>query len=360
MNDAKGKSGGGRRWSAASDDEELRASGTVIAVVVALSVFIYLVREILLPFVFAGIIAYVCTPLVDWLTARMRWPRWIFATLVLVGLIGIAVLAGLLGWKPLLNEVSRTAGDLKGTLEPLIKQFIGDKSFQLLGESVDASQIATSMSDGVRDWFSTTGNMLQTLIYGFAGMFAFILSWVLLGYCLIDAPKISEGVFWLVPPHHRAFVHRVWDDLNPVLRRYFIGVACVVLYATVFAYIGLSFFLHLHHAFVLALLTGVLEVIPIFGPFASATIAGLVAVKGATSAWDIVAYVIYAVLLRISIDEFFAPIVLGKAAVIRPVMVIFCFLAGGVLFGLVGIVLAVPVALAVKMSLYEIYKKRGG
>ena len=358
MKDAKMRHGGGRRSSAASRDrEELRASATAIGVVVSLTIFIYLVRDILLPFVFAGILAYVCTPLVDWLAARVRWPRWLFAVTVLVVLMALAVIVGLLGWRPLLHEVARTAADLKGTVQALLKQFMGDNSFKLLGQTIDAGQIAISVSDGVRDWFSARGSMLEALVYSFAGMFAFILSWVLLGYFLIDAPKISEGLFWLVPPHHRPFVHRVWDDLNPVLRRYFIGVALVVLYAAIFAYIGLGFFLHLPHAAFLALLTGVFEVIPIFGPFASATIAGLVAVREAASAWDIVAYVTYAVLLRVSIDEFYAPIVLGKAAYIRPVMVIFCFLAGAVLFGIVGIVLAVPVALTVKVSLYELYKR---
>jgi len=51
--------------------------------------------------------------------------------------------------------------------------------------------------------------------------------------------------------------------------------------------------------------------------------------------------------------------VLGKAAYLPPVMVIFCFLAGGMLFGIVGVVMAVPVALAVKALLGEVYREEG-
>ena len=69
------------------------------------------------------------------------------------------------------------------------------------------------------------------------------------------------------------------------------------------------------------------------------------------------AYVIYAAALRISIDQFFGPIVLGKAARIRPVVVIFCFLTGGLLFGVVGIMLAVPVALAIRTTLAVLYQE---
>lgn len=357
MRNPKRSPGRDRQSAASRGSTELRSSATVIGVIVALAVFIYLVRDILLPFVFAGILAYVCTPLVEWLAARTKGPRWLFATVVLLVLLGLVTLVGLFAWRPLLHEAVHTAADLQGRVETLLRQLIGNRSFQLLGSTVDAGRIAQSVSDGVRGWFGARGSVLTTLAYSFAGMFAFILSWVLLGYLLIDARRVSAGLFWLVPPHHRPLVHRVWNDLNPVLRRYFIGVAMVVVYAAIFAAVGLGLILHLHHAVLLALLTGVLEVVPIFGPFASAVIAGLVAVRQAAGAGDIIAYVIYAVALRVTIDEFVAPMVLGKAAHLPPVLVIFCFLAGAVLFGVVGIVLAVPVALTLKLSLRALYRE---
>jgi predicted PurR-regulated permease PerM len=59
--------------------------------------------------------------------------------------------------------------------------------------------------------------------------------------------------------------------------------------------------------------------------------------------------------LRLSIDQLLGPIVLGKASRVHPVGVIFCFLAGGMLFGIVGIILAVPVALVVRTTLAILY-----
>ena len=340
-----------------SDDrQELRASATVIGVVVALTIFVYLIRDILLPFVFAGILAYVCTPLVDWLAVRTRWPRWLFAVTVLLVLMALTAIFGILGGPPLAREIARASGDLQGTVEALMRQFMGNGTFTLLGETIGDRSPDSVGADGVRSWFAARDSGIALAALSFAVLFGFILSWVLLGYLLIDARRVSEGLFWLVPPHHRAFVYRVWSDLNPVLRRYFVGVALVVLYASIVAYIGLGLILHIHHAVFLALLTGMLEVIPIVGPGASAIIAGLVAVHEAQSAWNIIAYVIYASALRISIDQFFGPLVLGKAAFIRPALVIFCFLAGGLLFGVVGVVLAVPVALTIKSSLAELYK----
>jgi predicted PurR-regulated permease PerM len=123
------------------------------------------------------------------------------------------------------------------------------------------------------------------------------------------------------------------------------------------AYLGLGLVLGLHHAFILALLTGVLEIIPLVGPLSAAVIAGLVAVQQAASSWDIWGYVIYATVLRLSIDQLVGPIVLGNAARLRPVLVMFCFLVGGALFGVVGVILAVPTALAVKVTLSVLYSE---
>jgi predicted PurR-regulated permease PerM len=345
--------------SVGHDRQELRASATVVGVVVALIIFVYLVREILLPFVFAGILAYIFTPLVDWLTLRTRGPRWLFAVAVLLAIMVLAAIFGILGGPPLAHEIAHAGADLQGTVEALARQFLGNGTFTLLGETVSAQRIGVSVAAGVRAWFDAPGSAIAVTVWSFVVLFGFILSWVLLGYLLIDAHRIADGLFWLVPPHHRPFVHRVWNDLDPVLRRYFVGVALVIIYASLVAYIGLGLILHIHHAVFLALLTGMLEVIPIVGPGAAAVIAGLVAVHQAQSAWSIIAYVIYASALRISIDQFFGPIVLGQAAYVRPVLVIFCFMTGGLLFGVVGVVLAIPVALAIKASLAELYRETG-
>jgi len=67
------------------------------------------------------------------------------------------------------------------------------------------------------------------------------------------------------------------------------------------------------------------------------------------------AYALYAIALRISIDQLFGPLALGTAARLHPVLVIFCFLSGALLFGVVGVIMAVPVALTVKITLALLY-----
>jgi predicted PurR-regulated permease PerM len=132
-------------------------------------------------------------------------------------------------------------------------------------------------------------------------------------------------------------------------------VIVVVVYAASAAYVGLGLVLGIPHAAILALLTGVLEMIPVVGPGAAAVIAGLVAVHYATGVGPIIAYALYAAALRLSIDQLFGPLVLGTAAQVHPVVVILCFLAGGLLFGIPGVILAIPVALTVRVTLAILY-----
>jgi len=63
----------------------------------------------------------------------------------------------------------------------------------------------------------------------------------------------------------------------------------------------------------------------------------------------------FAIALRVSIDNVVGPIVLGEAAHIHPVVVIMSFVCGAILFGVVGLLIAVPVAVCIKVTLEEYY-----
>ncbi len=310
---------------------------------------------ILLPFLLSGLVAYIFTPVVNRLAARTRISRSFFAVLLFAILVSIAVLAAFLGLRPLLREFARALADLQTTIGSLAQAAIGDRSVKVFGEPMNAAQLAQAAVSALREWIGQPGKMLLIGEIAFSTMFGFFLSVVLLFYFLYSGPRVMRGLLWLVPPAQRPLILDIWSKLDPVLRRYFIGVFVVVAYAATAAYVGLGVVLHIPHAVFLALLTGFLEMIPVVGPGASALIAGLVAVRYATGIGPIIGYAIYATALRLSIDQLLGPLVLGHAARLHPVVIIFCFIAGGMLFGIPGVVMAVPVALSVKICLAVLY-----
>lgn len=338
------------------DSGETRA---VIQAAAGLVIFVYFIKFILLPFVLAAIVGYICTPLIDWLAARTRWPRVLFAVVLFLLIGGAAALALIFAATHLLVEVRDIGADLQGALEKLVGQALGGAPIHLFARSFSAEQIAQWLLECLRDWVGQAGGPAVFLGYGLGGVMGVFLTAVLLFYFLADGRRVARGLFWLVPPHRRALVERIWARLDPVLLRYFLGVLGVVAYATAAAYLGLGVILGIRHALPLALLTGILETLPVIGPTSAAVLAGLVALRSATGIMSVLAYALYAILLRLSIDQIVGPIVLGRAAHVHPVLVIFCFLAGGIVLGVPGVILGVPVALLVKSTLATLYGEDG-
>jgi predicted PurR-regulated permease PerM len=245
--------------------------------------------------------------------------------------------------------------DFEGTVRELATQLIGDQKINVFSQPIDASELAQRVTSDIRERLGQPGTVAIIAGSAFATMFGSTLSIILLLYFLLSGPTIVRGLLQLAPPQQRPFMIHVWSQLDPVLKRYFIGVLLVVIYAAAAAYIGLGLVLRLPHAVFLALLTGVMEVIPVIGPMAAALTAGLVAARHAAGIGAILGYALYATLLRLSIDQLFGPLVLGKAAQVHPVVVIFGFLVGAYLFGIVGVVLAIPVAIAIRTTLRLLY-----
>ncbi len=334
------------------DADSTRLTFAVLLIVVG---FLYAVQWILLPFVVAGVVAYLCTPVVDWLRTKGRLPRWLGSLVVLAALGSLVALVFHLGLPPLLRQLGEVVKDLKGTLEALVRVVIGDRTVQLFGQQMTAADLAQRGADNVQQWLGQPGRIAVLAAAGISTVFSAILTAVLVFYFLLDGGRIVAGLIRLAPPRRRPLLERLRRNIDPVLKRYFLGVAVVVVYTWIAAYVGLGIVLGLHHALLLALLTGFLELIPVVGPGASAVIAGMVAVHAANNLWSIVAYTIYAILLRISIDQLLGPYVLGRAARVHPTLVMFGFLSGGLLFGVPGVILAVPGILAFKIGLATIY-----
>jgi len=334
------------------DPGEIRA---VILAAAALTVFLYFIKLILLPFILPAILAYICTPALDWLAKRTRWPRLLFAVAFFVVIVAIGTLFVVFAARRIAIEAQGLAEDLQGMLENFVGQAIASHPIQLLGVSVNAHQIVQSVLERIREWIGQTDQLALFTGYGLAAIMGAFLSVVLLFYFLATGPRIAGGLLWIAPPHRRPLVRRIWTRLDPVLMRYFLGMIVVVIYAATASYVGLGFFLGIQHAILLALLTGILEIMPVIGPTSAAIIAGLISLRTATGFMSILDYALYATALRLSIDQLVGPIVLGTAAHVHPVLIIFCFLAGGIVFGIPGIILAVPVALLIKSALATLY-----
>jgi predicted PurR-regulated permease PerM len=325
----------------------------IAAVLAVLAVLLYEIRIALLPFVFAVAVAFVLDPLIKKLQQRLglrRWPIAVgFYIMILALLGGAGYWIATAAVPDLMNVVARAPELLKHFLEELM----GSKGITVLGKTYTPDEVVSALGGALAGMFGATAieKIAGTAISIVFGTF---LTLVLMPYFMISAPRLASGAIWLLPPERRRSVEDLLPRIVPVLRRYFVGLAIVVSYTSIVAWIGFGPVFHLPHAVLLAIAVGLLELIPVIGPFASATMVGIIAIQQ-SGIWEAGLLFAFAIGLRLSIDNLVGPIVLGEAARIHPVVVIISFVCGAILFGVVGLLIAVPVAVCIKVALQHYY-----
>lgn len=335
-----------------------KISGWPIAAAVAvLCIFLYYVRVVLLPFVIAGALGFLLRPLVTMLGMRMRRaPRWVSALIVYI--LALACVGSAAYWLAPLIATDFT--DLVDRTPDLLHHMVGLFStggrIIVIGKTFDADSVVETLLQAMRSYLLSPAGLAIGSI-GIAVIFAGILVLVLLAYFLFSGPGLGARALWIVPPNHRAEVHRLAVKIEPLLRRYFLGLILVVAYTSAMAWLVFTFVFDLPHAALLGITVGVLELVPVLGPATSIALVGLAATQQ-SSAMAMAGLVAFAIVLRLSIDQVVGPLVLGRATYLHPAVIIFAFLSGAAFLGILGLVLAVPVAATIKIILSHYYEER--
>ncbi|HSZ56094.1 MAG TPA: AI-2E family transporter [Tepidisphaeraceae bacterium] len=330
------------------------SGGGVAGLVVAGCVLAYLLRYVLLPFVFAGALAFLSRPLMRRLQRNLSFPRWLAALLTFVSFLGMLALAGWGIERLALPELTQLMTDSRATIQKLIEGAFDGRELQLPGKRLTARQLADELNGALEHVGDNPEQIIGFAVLGFGAMMGGVLTCALFGFFLFTGRQVTQGMLWLVPPPYRPLARSLALKVDPVLARYLEGVFIIVLFTTTVTFIVTGLVFHVSHAFFLSLAVGLLELIPVIGPILSFIAFGLVAVQQ-TSFAMIIWFGVFAIALRLAIDQLVGPVVLGRAAEIPPVVVIFAFLAGGTLYGFLGVLLAIPVAATVKIVLADVY-----
>lgn len=317
---------------------------------------LYAVRYALLPFVVALAIAFVVEPIVGGLQRRFGGRRWAAALVAYLALLAAFAAAAYWIGSAAAADLGSFLRHLPVVMHDLAAAVIGPQGGEFFGQTVTPDTVVRQLGDWVGGVLGV-GAAVKAAALGAALLLGGFLTLVLLGFFLISGPRLASGAVWLVPPERRASVERLLPRIVPALRRYLVGVLAVVLYTGAVAWIGFGPVFHLPHAVVLAIAVGILETVPVAGPGAAAVLVGVTALQQHTVA-AMLTLIGFVILLRLSIDNLVGPIVLGQAARLHPVVVIFSFIVGAMLFGIIGLILAVPVAVSIKIVLQHYYSER--
>jgi predicted PurR-regulated permease PerM len=325
----------------------------IAAVLAVLAVLLYEIRIALLPFVFAIAVAFVLEPVIQTVQRRLGSPRWPIAVALYLLLLMLLAAAGYWVSTSAVPAVMHIVAQAPDILRHFLGEILGDQGITIFGQTYTADKVVAALG-GIMAGMAGISAVERAVGLALSVIFGTFLTLVLMPYFMISAPRLAAGTIWLLPPERRRPVQDLLPKIIPVLRRYLVGVGIVVTYTAVVAWIGFGPIFHLPHAVLLAITVGILELIPVIGPFMSATIVGVIAIQEQGIVEAVLLFG-FAIALRLSIDNLVGPIVLGEAARIHPVIIIISFVCGAILFGVVGLLIAVPIAVCIKITLQHYY-----
>jgi predicted PurR-regulated permease PerM len=322
---------------------------------------LYWLRTMILPFVVGLVLAYLLTPLVLWLEAKLpprrKWPNFRRVMSVIISIIVLVVIVGALGY--FVVETVRTASL---SLLESAPYFIGQSLIEIqewFNSVIESLPVewqqeinAEIVNAGV-----TLGDNIRTALMGavtsipatFVTIMGFAVLPFFLFYLLKDSEKLKRGFLSFFPERSIIHVQNVFAIVERVLGWYIRAQLMLGLIVAYFTFIGLHI-LGVPYKLALALLAGVGEMVPIVGPWISGGIAVIVtlAVMPDKAIWVAVLFVC----IQLLENNLFVPKIQSAYLRIHPAVMIFLLVFGTYIAGFWGLLVIGPLT----ATLYEIFK----
>lgn len=324
---------------------------------------IVLLKTISLPIILTGIVFYLLNPVVDFLERRRirRIYSILLLYLLIIGLITITIVSIIPFLKEQIMSLIDNIPRYVDVVEDQTKQLIGSNFVNQAQQTmnINISDLATKVSDQaatiVNSTFTGVGNFIGALT-------EIIISIVtvpfILFYLLKDGKKLPVYILKFVPTRLKEQTYTVLSEMNHRLSSYIRGQIIVSFCIGFLLFIG-YLIIGLDYASLLAVIAACTSIVPYLGPTIAITPAIIIAIV--TSPLMLLKLVIVWTIVQLIEGKLISPQIMGKNLHIHPITIIFLLLTAGKLFGVVGIILAIPGYAVVKVittHLFDWFKMR--
>lgn len=317
--------------------------------------FLWLFSAVLTPFVLGITIAYLLDPLVRWLEAR-KIGRTAAAVLILtIFFVGVSLLLLLL-IPPLYRELSQLANQAPGYLQALadrLQPYL-DTVEQELQDGALNERVREALGSNMGNAINLGSGLLSGLLSGGRAMIGFlsllVVTPLVAFFMMREWQRVIDRIDGLIPRHNyneiRELVVRIDRKISGFVRgQLLVALSLGVLYAVALSFAGLDF------SVLIGLGAGLLSIIPLFG-----SIVGLLA--SVIVAWFQTSDIAYVALIagiflvgQLLEGNVITPKLLGGSVGMHPLWILFSIMAGASLLGILGMMIAVPVAAAIGVLL---------
>lgn len=333
--------------------------GTIFKVIFVflLAYFVYLVRDLVLVIVASVVIASAIEPITRWFQSK-RVPR--VLGVLIVYLVAILMFTGLV--YSFLPELIKDVRDVIDRLPSYVQSLnsvdgIRDNSTlsNVINQTLSSSGIDQivnqlgNMSDATFGFFSVASTI-------FGGVLSLLLIIVLSFYLAVQEDGVADFIKIVIPIKHEKYALDLWKRAQEKIGFWMQGQLILSVIVAVILYLGLSI-LSVPNALLLALVGGLFELIPVFGPILSSIPAIAFGLVDGGLTKGLLVMGLYIIVQQFE-NHLLYPLVVKKIVGIPAIVVIVSLIVGLQIAGFIGAIISVPVAAAVMEILNDIEKSK--
>ncbi|MFC2126853.1 AI-2E family transporter [Bacteroidota bacterium] len=344
-------------------DSKSLANGIIRALLIitgslATLYFLYLIKSVLIYIAIASVFALIARPIIRFLKGKLKFPNTlaVIATMALfiLSLVGLTSMFIPLILKQGENLSLLNTVEFKQDIEVLFQQvnlYFLDRGINLFDQFKNLDLMSN---------FKNIPNIFNTILGGIGSISMGLFSVLFITFFFMkDTQLMHNGIFLLLPDNEEARVAKSFERIKELLSRYFIGLVFQItilflIYTIVLLVFGIE------NALVIAFLCAILNLIPYIGPLIGGflmlvlTMTENIGLNFQTEILPTTMYVMTGYIIAQLVDNFFSqPVIFSKSVKSHPLEIFLIIIIGGILFGVLGMVVAVPTYTAIKVILKE-------
>ncbi|WP_370519528.1 AI-2E family transporter [Listeria sp. PSOL-1] len=343
--------------------------GLLILLLVALNIFMLtkisfvfyplgvIIETVAAPIILAGISYYLFNPMIDFLE-RKGWRRGLAIGLLYLIIVGaLVVLFSFIvpAVRDQLMSLFKNFPKYWDQMTQRLTEFSQSPLFDQIKDKLNHNMndimktISQKSSSVVTSAINSIGNIVGTVT---EVVLAIVTTPLILFYLLKDGKKLPDFILKLLPVNSRAHTRQVLIESNHQISSYIRGQIIVSFCIGILLFIG-YLIIGLPYALTLAIIAACTSIVPYLGPAIAITPALIISVV--TSPWLLLKLIIVWIVVQLLEGKFISPQVMGKSLKVHPITILFVILVSGKLFGVVGVIFAVPGYAVLKVLVTHVF-----
>jgi len=335
----------------------LRALAILLGIFL-LSYFLYAIQSVIIYIIIAGILSLIARPIILFLRGKLKFPNTIAVVFTMVLMLGL--LTSLIAmFIPLITEQGKSLSLLEvDKLQENVQQIFNQTTAYFSSKGIDVLSELKNV-DFVSQ-FKEIPNLLNYVLGTVGSLSVGLFSVLFISFFFMkDSQLLKKGVMAIIPNGTEGRFSKSLETINDLLSRYFIGLLFQITILFILYTLILLIF-NIDNAVVIAFLCALLNLIPYIGPMIGGVLMFVLSMISnigldfqteilSTSLWILFWYLIAQI-----VDNFASqPLIFSKTTKSHPLEIFLIIIIGGLLFGIVGMITAIPMYTALKVILKE-------